>query len=131
MRLTFVISIRELSFNVQTKLKGLFAQRKKLFPKHKDYGVFEIKKESDEFDGDHYDRVNEYKIRLRDFLQEKELILQQCVTAFEQCVYHFGESRFAKQMKMSFYAMLKTEGDILFEMAEYDLAIKCFKVLKD
>jgi hypothetical protein len=34
-------------------------------------------------------------------------------------------------MKMSFYVMLKTEGDILLEMAEYDLAIKCFKVLKD
>jgi hypothetical protein len=34
-------------------------------------------------------------------------------------------------MKLIFYTVLKTEGDILFELAEYDLAIKCFKSLKD
>ena len=30
-----------------------------------------------------------------------------------------------------FYSILKTEGDLLFEMSEYDLAIRCYKTLKD
>ena len=34
-------------------------------------------------------------------------------------------------MKVVFYSLLKTEGDILFEMSEYDLAIRCYKTLKD
>jgi hypothetical protein len=34
-------------------------------------------------------------------------------------------------MKVIFYALLKAEGDILVEMHEYDLAIRCYKTLKD
>ena len=34
-------------------------------------------------------------------------------------------------MKVIFYALLKAEGDILVEMNEWDLAIKCYKTLKD
>jgi len=34
-------------------------------------------------------------------------------------------------MKCLFYAVLKVEGDILLDLNEHDLAIKCFKTLKD
>ena len=34
-------------------------------------------------------------------------------------------------MKVLFYAILKVEGDILIDLDRIDLAIKCFKTLKD
>jgi len=34
-------------------------------------------------------------------------------------------------MKMVFYAVIKTEGDIFVDLQQYDLAIKCYKTLKD
>ena len=36
-----------------------------------------------------------------------------------------------KPMKFLFYAVLKVEGDILIDLNLIDLAIKCFKTLKD
>jgi hypothetical protein len=53
------------------------------------------------------------------------------VEQFELIVYRYEDSRFGKHMKVVFYSLLKTEGDILFEMSEYDLAIRCYKTLKD
>ena len=34
-------------------------------------------------------------------------------------------------MKMVFYCVLKTEGDIFVELSQFDFAIKCYKTLKD
>ena len=36
MRLAFVISIRELSFNVKTRIEGLFMERIRQFPKNEE-----------------------------------------------------------------------------------------------
>jgi hypothetical protein len=34
-------------------------------------------------------------------------------------------------MNLVFYSVLKTEGDILMDLQEIDLAIKCYKTVKD
>ena len=36
-----------------------------------------------------------------------------------------------RNFKILFYAVLKVEGDILIDLNKIDLAIKCFKTLKD
>ena len=36
-----------------------------------------------------------------------------------------------KNFRILFYALLKVEGDILIDLNKIDLAIKCFKTLKD
>jgi hypothetical protein len=49
------------------------------------------------------------------------------VSQFEQ----FEENSHAKYFFVLFYAVLKTEGDIFVELNQYDIAIKCYKTLKD
>jgi hypothetical protein len=39
--------------------------------------------------------------------------------------------KLARHMRVMFYCVLKTEGDILVDLTQYDLAIKCYKTIKD
>ena len=53
------------------------------------------------------------------------------VNTFRAFVDEFSEAGCTKQLKNLFYSILKTEGDILIEVGLYDMALKCFKTLKD
>ena len=43
----------------------------------------------------------------------------------------FENNKVTKNFKGLFYAVLKTEGELLIEIDQWDMAIKCFKTLKD
>jgi hypothetical protein len=53
------------------------------------------------------------------------------ISTFSKFVDKFEDHGMTKHMKGLFYAVLKTEGDILCEIEQWDLALKCFKTLKD
>ena len=65
------------------------------------------------------------------FESEQNLLYQKVVECFQSFLYEFEVSGFDKPMKHLFYALLKIEGDILIDLNKIDLAIKCFKTLKD
>jgi hypothetical protein len=53
------------------------------------------------------------------------------VRNFQDFVYEFEFSNLSIPLKFILHAILKTEGDILIDLNKVDLAIKCFKTLKD
>ena len=53
------------------------------------------------------------------------------VNKFKIFVDEFIGTGATERLKNLFYAILKTEGEILVEVGLYDMAIKCFKTLKD
>jgi hypothetical protein len=53
------------------------------------------------------------------------------VRLFEDFVEEWMKSKLADLIPNMLYSVLKTEGDILVELLEYDRAIKAYKVLKD
>ena len=69
--------------------------------------------------------------RHNEFQQESLVIYRRIVEVFQDFLLEFEIQNLAKPMKCLFYAMLKVEGDILLDLNEHDLAIKCFKTLKD
>jgi hypothetical protein len=75
---------------------------------------------------------NESKIRLHSkFQTQQQEILVNFVENCSKFVEGFESTKFTQVIKLCLYAVLKTEGDILIELGQYDLAIKCFKTLKD
>ena len=57
--------------------------------------------------------------------------LSNLVDSFQYFVEEFEAHGYTKHFKHLFYAVLKTEGDILVELSQFDYAVKCYKTLKD
>lgn len=64
-------------------------------------------------------------------LETEEKIMNDVTNNFRQFVDEFSEAGATSKLKNLFYCVLKTEGDILIEIGLYDMALKCFKTLKD
>ena len=57
--------------------------------------------------------------------------MSEIVQPFQKLVEYFNSLKLARHMRMLFYSVLKTEGDIFVELGQFDFAIKCYKTIKD
>ena len=71
------------------------------------------------------------KQKHRVFEREQDILYAKIIDCFQTFLYEFEFAGFDRPMKHLFYAVLKIEGDILIDLNKIDLAIKCFKTLKD
>ena len=53
------------------------------------------------------------------------------VESFSVFVEFFQDLIMPAGVNFIFYSVLKTEGDILMDLREFDFAIKCYKTIKD
>jgi len=53
------------------------------------------------------------------------------VKLFENFIKRFNSPAVQNKMPILLYSVLKTQGDILVEIRQFDLAIKAYKTLKD
>ena len=68
------------------------------------------------------------EINRDDFILKADSIKNQIVINFEKICAQYNETNLHK---LIIYQLLRTEGAILIELRDFDLAIKCFKSLKN
>ena len=68
---------------------------------------------------------------MRKFRKDEQAIIKGVIRKFEKFMEDNFKLQKANKLNRIFYAVIKTEGDILFSLRYFNWAIKAYKTLKD